>query len=725
MFVNPWFLMLLPLAGLPVIIHMIHRQKYRIHDFSTLLFFDRSRKYNVFRLRLRHVLLMCLRIAIVLLAVLAFSRISIPDFGVGDKRQAAVLVIDGSYSMQQRFGDGTMFEFAKRQALQSLEELDPGTLIGLVSNEPSPKLAVPATSDIAAVREAITSLKPFHREGTAWDATAVAQEALSNVRAASREVVVLTDFQHSAWLPEQPEKPEGTPGAADSPGAPDHPGREVSIRFVALKPKHQENLAIVGVGVQQAPVTVGRPARFVPAIHNFSEKDVAGLLLTAGHGSGQEKDQAPAESVRIDIPAKSILRVSLFFTFSIGGPQAIWFKIEDDALRADNQWVSAVSVSDAVPVLCMGGDADGRKEETRKRVDDLFFLSNALAPTGESNNISLVVSETSQLSKMGLYGYSCVFLAGVKGLDEKGAKIIRDYVKRGGGLVLFLGEGTDEESLKLLLAEDTFGSVAPVQIAGLVEGSDKIAKVDFHGSTVGATVGHLADELRGVAFNKRYRLSLSPTGGHAAQTLAVFSDGSPWIVETRYGFGRCILFSGGCSSPGTDFQFRAMFPTLMQQLARHLSRPVRSLAPDTRPGELFAASFQEAQQPMKARAILPDGGEGSVHLERGEDHFGLVFGETSLPGYYQVQAAYQEDDEDTALEGFAINADGADSDLSAANADQVTALFSEMPISVEQLDKPVLKSGLLGTSKREIMRLILALLLLVVILENVVSWLSK
>lgn len=728
-FVNPLFLTLLSLAAGPVIIHMIHRQKYKIYDFSSLLFFDRSHKYNVFRLRVKHWLLMCLRIAAILLIVLAFSRLSIRNLWFGDTRRAVALVMDCSYSLTQQFGEGTAFDFAKRQALRSVAELGPNDTVSVVANSDSPEVVLHPTSDQAAAKKAIESLKPFYRKGSSWSAVRVAQDALQRVRASAKQVVVFTDLQRSAWLQ----------GAAPALAS------EVPVKFAILRPRSRGNCAIVDMAVQHAPIAVGRDARFAPTIRNFSDKPVKGLAVMAGIGKSNREGGVAADTKPIDIPPMGTVKVNFFLPFSIQGHHEVWFKIPEDALEVDNEWVEAAQAMDVLPVLCLGGpevakkdeeeagEEDSGKEETESKddeeqqnTDDLFYLSNALAPGGRAGDISLVVSPVGQLSKMGLYGYNCVFLPAVRGLGEEEIKIIRQYVRRGGGLVIFLGAGTESSSLKQLLAADEEGSLMPVEVAGPVPGPAKIVAADLHRSAVAQRLSDTADQLRGVSYSTRYKISVRQGHTQSVQPLALFDDGTPAIVESRFGFGRCVLFAGGCSQASTDLPFRAIFPALAQELARQLAMPVRNTTPDVTPGQCFVASFDDPEQPTEIRVTAPDGEEGKAPLNGEQDSYHTAFDATSALGYYEVRAAYGDDaDREAIIGAFGVNAGGADSDVRGATPKEVSALCTGRPVSFEMVEEPIVRSGLLATDSREVMRIILTIVLLLVIAENFISWVTK
>ncbi|MCK4640205.1 MAG: BatA domain-containing protein, partial [Candidatus Marinimicrobia bacterium] len=71
-FINSFFLYLLPLAIIPLVIHLIGRQRYYQHEFSTLRFLKQLEHDLIRKLKIRQILLLLLRILLILLIVLAF-----------------------------------------------------------------------------------------------------------------------------------------------------------------------------------------------------------------------------------------------------------------------------------------------------------------------------------------------------------------------------------------------------------------------------------------------------------------------------------------------------------------------------------------------------------------------------------------------------------------------------------------------------------------------------
>src|SRR6202165_1607324 len=73
-FLTPLFLLGLGAIAIPVLIHLIQRERKRVVEFPSLMFVRRIPYQSVRRRRIRHWLLLLLRAAAVALLVAAFAR---------------------------------------------------------------------------------------------------------------------------------------------------------------------------------------------------------------------------------------------------------------------------------------------------------------------------------------------------------------------------------------------------------------------------------------------------------------------------------------------------------------------------------------------------------------------------------------------------------------------------------------------------------------------------
>jgi hypothetical protein len=147
-FLAPLFLFGLGALAIPVLVHLIQRERKTPVEFPSLMFLRRVPYQSVQRRRINNWMLFLLRSAAILLAVLAFSRpflsqtpiqASIANAGARE----VVILLDRSPSM----GYGDHWQRAKDEAKRVIDSLDAGDQATLVLFDRSAEENVRATGD--------------------------------------------------------------------------------------------------------------------------------------------------------------------------------------------------------------------------------------------------------------------------------------------------------------------------------------------------------------------------------------------------------------------------------------------------------------------------------------------------------------------------------------------------------------------------------------------------
>ena len=89
-FANPLLLSGAALVALPIVLHLIMRQRPKHFEFPALRFVRRRHDVNQRRLRLRHLLLLALRVAAILFLAVAMARPSVKFAGALGSQEAPV-----------------------------------------------------------------------------------------------------------------------------------------------------------------------------------------------------------------------------------------------------------------------------------------------------------------------------------------------------------------------------------------------------------------------------------------------------------------------------------------------------------------------------------------------------------------------------------------------------------------------------------------------------------
>ena len=119
-FLQPILLAGLPLALLPLVIHLINRHRHRTVKWAAMLFLLDARKMNKGMARLRQILILAMRVLAVAMLIFAASR---PLSGgilalTGGKADTVIVLLDRSASMEQQ-----ILETGESKRLAALDKL--------------------------------------------------------------------------------------------------------------------------------------------------------------------------------------------------------------------------------------------------------------------------------------------------------------------------------------------------------------------------------------------------------------------------------------------------------------------------------------------------------------------------------------------------------------------------------------------------------------------------
>lgn len=240
------------LVGLPILLHLIMKQEPKRLSFPAYRFLKQKLKTNQRKLRLRHFILLALRMLIIALFTLTLYQPSLKSdqFNIrGEQPVAAVIVIDTSPSMGYAPNGASRLDEARQRALELLSELPDKSPVAVLDTA---DLSAVWLQDAGAARRRIEELKETRGGGqNVSSAVAVAYQMLAKVdqetEAADplqRLVAVFTDRAASSWDTARTEDlkklrdliPDPKPSHVVFDFGPDQPVN-VSILAVEMKPQ--------------------------------------------------------------------------------------------------------------------------------------------------------------------------------------------------------------------------------------------------------------------------------------------------------------------------------------------------------------------------------------------------------------------------------------------------------------------------------------------------------
>src|SRR5437867_5042342 len=198
-FLAPAFFLALGAIAVPILIHLIQRERKRVVMFPSLMFLQRIPYQSVRRRRIRHWFLLAMRVAAITLIVLAFAR---PFFRQGDLAAAAiagarevVILLDQTASM----GYGDHWQRARDAAHKVVAGLSGDDRATLVLFGRNAEENMRATSDRARLDAAISAASVGSDATRFGPALKLAESILSRSALKRREAVLISDFQRVGW----------------------------------------------------------------------------------------------------------------------------------------------------------------------------------------------------------------------------------------------------------------------------------------------------------------------------------------------------------------------------------------------------------------------------------------------------------------------------------------------------------------------------------------------
>jgi hypothetical protein len=250
-FIHPLLLGGLLLAGIPVLIHLIMRQKPKRLPFPAFQFLLQKHRTNQRSLRLRHLILLALRIALIVAMCLALARPLLTGIlPWGEQPAAVVLLFDTSYSMEYTVAGKTRLDEAKERALEILKDLPEGSRVAVLD---SAEDGGEESRTIDLARQRIGELKLKHANKPLNQQIVQSYSLFSELEKnpnnpdepLPRFLYIFSDRTTACW----------DPGAASSQKAPNG----LQTAFVDVSAKDPEDTAILTVEVLPPVVAAGNP----------------------------------------------------------------------------------------------------------------------------------------------------------------------------------------------------------------------------------------------------------------------------------------------------------------------------------------------------------------------------------------------------------------------------------------------------------------------------------
>jgi hypothetical protein len=620
-FLAPLFFAGLAALTIPVLIHLIQRERKNVVQFPSLMFVRRIPYSSIRRRRIHNWALLMLRLAALALIVLAFAR---PFFRGATLAAAAggardiVILLDRSYSM----GHGDQWDRAKRAAGDAVRSMRNGDRATLVLFSTTAEVAVQPTDDQARLQSEIDAAQ-LSASGTRYGpALKLAGSVLAPSNYPRREVILVSDFQRIGWSPGDGLRlPAGT-----------------TVSPITVAPDNTRNVAVTPVSLQREQVSGQDRVTVTAGVLNRADDRMGDVSVSL------EVDGHVAETMRVTLEPRAAGSV-VFKPVILTAPNTKGIvRIGDDALAPDNAFHFVLSPPHPIPLTLVNG--------SRGSKDQALYLARALA-IGEAPKFEVATRPADDLTD-DVLGRTRIVILNDASPSEVVATRLRRFVEGGGGLLIAYGP---QASWPGPAAE--FLPATPV------------ASIDRSRGTAGALggleYGHSVFEpfrapRSGDFSAARFYGYRSVTAAKDAQILARFDDGAPALLARTVGRGRVLVWTSTLDLYWSDLALKPVYLPFVHQMARFLA-DYRLRANWATVGQVIDLS-QEGDPSRPRVALAPSGARLPLEGEQGR-----VL-ELSEQGFYEIR----ERDRQAALVTIAAaNVELAESDRASVDPVEIAA----------------------------------------------------
>jgi len=538
-FLNPFFLIGSAVLAVPVLIHLVRRERSEIVPFSSLMFLLKIPKRMIRQQMLKNLLLMILRLALIALLVGVFARpylmqSATPDGGPAGSGRGFVMMLDNSSSM--RYGQN--FEKLKSEARTRIDSLGGSDRMAIIGFNDSATILVQPTTDKGKLRAAVDALEPSFAGTRYFEAFALADRLLGQFGGKEQHLIMISDFQRTGWNRSSRENVIG---------------HDVKADMVSVGVKDSMNVGIDNVSVDATSFVRTYSGRIVARIHNYRhDKEVTVPVALQIN----DKEEA-RKSVTVPVGGTALAEFG-GFDLALGFAKGKVKLVTDDPFPQDNEFLFGLERREKLNVLIL----DSGKPRQSFHLKAAFTAAPDLPFRAKVGRACVVTPEE-------LATQDIVIFNDVQRLSDA----VRDravQLRRSGrqGQLVILGNNSD---LRWWEAMNGFPA-KPVRSVNVSQERGKtVAYLTSYDRNHGIFKRFQGSSRLGLNTAQFFRyIELEPKPGAAA--IAKFDNGAPALVESPIEDRGMLVFASSLDMSWNDLPLKPSFVPFLHESARYLTR---------------------------------------------------------------------------------------------------------------------------------------------------------
>ena len=640
-FLNATVLLASVAALIPLIIHLFSKRKVKIIEFSSLKHLKAMQRRQVRRLKIRQFLLLLLRMLIILAVVLAFARPTTKGGNIGSHASvSAVILFDNSASMNRYVTDGNLFDIAKKKTkelLKTFSASDKICFIPLSKSYDQKESSLRFTSPAVAL-EKLNRLSCQYGIANLESSLDNAVDLLEKAVNVNKEIYLITDRQQNI-LPD-------TAILKDV---------QANIYLVDLPLEKIDNIGITSVDFGGQLIMPGHDFNITAHIKNYgidNRSDLIASLFIDGNRIAQTNFKIPADK-----------ETAVKFTRSVSntGFHSGYIEISDDKFIGDNRYYFSFKIPEHFNLLIINGDQTG----------DIIKL--ALAPSESLNQYwSVKIASPTNLSGINFWDYNVIILAGVPQLNDTYIQRLKTFLSRGKALLLTYDGKTDIKYFNKIWSPNT----DVVYDQGIDNNFTRAGYYSLLSLDVNHPIFSVFDfTKKKIPEIKFFTLPKFHLKGNP-KVLMRFTGAHPALVETTFGNGKVLTFTGPLAPYYSDITSHAFFVPFISRIAEYLASDLSKYDLHLYCGENITRSLSLQKSINNIlELITPDSSRFDLTPEDEQGALVINVKPTNLPGIYHIM------DKNHEIDRLAININPEECNLKAVDIDRLTTALGAPQIN--------------------------------------------
>ncbi len=658
-FLNPFLLLGALGIALPILAHLLNKHEFKKTPWAAMQFLNRNVRVRSRQIRLRDLLLLCLRCLALLLLVFALAKpawkAGMASWFPGEPRAGVVIALDASFSMGHGEEGATRFQRALKQVQVISEHIQPGDPVSLILLGGDDRVLVRNMAFDRARFEAILGKAKVAPMGLDLDRVPKRlKELAADMEAPQKEIYFITDVQARDWRQSSERFHESLADLRNS-----------AKLFILPLQGTPANLAVTDLKLVSGVLRKGTTARYQATVSNFGTEPVPSVEVQCR----VEGAQIDTKTIPVIAPGASET-VSLFVPFLNPGPTRITAEITGDLLPTDNVRRVVAVVKDRVSVLCVdGSDGDAGRL--------LMSALLARAEGSEDENYKVRSIPWLSLPAENLSAVDVIVLADVPEITAQQVDQLSRHVREGNGLVWFAGPNVKAQSWNEHSASGE-NPLLPAKIGKLVDCRNKAgAGSPLDPAMLDHTVCQPLRSLPEDLFSETQfftRLEAEP-GASSFAVLSLAGSGASVLLEHSLGRGHVFQFTTSAETTWNNMALTPVFPMLMQQIVTYLAG--REFEQPRTVGDSLSLSYVEQPDANDAVFDTPSGKSVTVPVREHGKQFVAMLQETDEAGFYEAKVSVQAPGMPVA-----VNVNVSESEVASLSASDLEANLKGIDVTV-------------------------------------------